>query len=96
MQTEAAEEKAKVKELAAQKQAKNREEIKGLNRKINIVESEISVAEEAIAKGNDQLSKLFEKSSLKKDLLQQAKSKILMGAKHKAALLDELNVLEKY
>ena len=95
MQTEAAEEKAKVKELAAQKQAKNRENIKGLNRKINIVESEISVAEEAIAKGNDQLSKLFEKSSLKKDLLQQAKSKILMGVKHKAALLDELNVLEK-
>ena len=65
----AIEENPKVKELAVWKQAKSKEEIKELNRKADIIESEISVAEKPNAEANDQLSKLLQESRLKRDLL---------------------------
>ena len=46
-----------------------------LNKKTEIVESGIFVAEKTIAKGNDQLSKVLQESSLKRDLPQQIDSK---------------------
>ena len=55
-----------------------------LNKKTEIVESGIFVAEKTIAKGNDQLSKVLQESSLKRDLLQQVDSKIAVGVKRKA------------
>ena len=65
----AIEENPKVKELAVWKQAKSKEEIKELNRKADIIESEISVADKPNAEANDQLSKLLQESRLKRDLL---------------------------
>ena len=74
---------------------KNKEEIKDFNRKIDIIESGISVAEKNITNGNGQLRTLLQESTLKRDLLQYARSESEIVVKQKRELSDELNVSKK-
>ena len=89
--------------LEAKKDAEKRkdEKLTEINRKINSLESGITVAEESISEANQELSNMLTKSGKlsKSKLLEEvtkAQSKVEMGLKRKQELTEELqNVVAK-